>query len=67
MLELEALLPEDAILVADGGDFVATAAYTLRPRGPLMWLDPGAFGTLGVRLRNLLCLGYTCYSNSIVI
>ena len=49
MLELEELLPEDAILVADGGDFVATAAYTLRPRGPLMWLDPGAFGTLGVR------------------
>ncbi|KAG7162141.1 Acetolactate synthase-like protein-like [Homarus americanus] len=46
--ELEELLPPDAILVADGGDFVATAAYILRPRGPLMWLDPGAFGTLGV-------------------
>lgn len=46
--ELEELLPSDAILVADGGDFVATAAYILRPRGPLMWLDPGAFGTLGV-------------------
>jgi len=27
---------------------VATAAYVLRPRGPLRWLDPGAFGTLGV-------------------
>ncbi|MGE5162367.1 MAG: thiamine pyrophosphate-dependent enzyme, partial [Betaproteobacteria bacterium] len=37
-----------AIFVADGGDFVATAAYILRPRGPLAWLDPGAFGTLGV-------------------
>ncbi|XP_037784059.1 2-hydroxyacyl-CoA lyase 2-like [Penaeus monodon] len=47
-MELEELLPSDAILVADGGDFVATAAYILRPRGPLMWLDPGAFGTLGV-------------------
>ena len=39
---------DDAILVADGGDFVATAAYSMRPRGPLGWLDPGPFGTLGV-------------------
>ncbi len=38
----------DAIFVADGGDFVATASYVLHPRGPLTWLDPGAFGTLGV-------------------
>jgi acetolactate synthase-1/2/3 large subunit len=39
---------ENAVLVADGGDFVATASYIVRPRGPLAWLDPGAFGTLGV-------------------
>jgi acetolactate synthase-1/2/3 large subunit len=39
---------DDAIFVADGGDFVATASYILRPRHPLSWLDPGAFGTLGV-------------------
>jgi thiamine pyrophosphate-dependent acetolactate synthase large subunit-like protein len=39
---------DDAVFVADGGDFVATAAYVLRPRSPLSWLDPGAFGTLGV-------------------
>jgi len=45
---LEDVLPENAILVADGGDFVGTAAYVLRPREPLTWLDPGAFGTLGV-------------------
>ncbi len=38
----------NAIFVADGGDFVSTAAYVLHPRGPLTWLDPGAFGTLGV-------------------
>jgi thiamine pyrophosphate-dependent acetolactate synthase large subunit-like protein len=38
----------DAIFVADGGDFVGTASYVLRARGPLAWLDPGAFGTLGV-------------------
>jgi acetolactate synthase-1/2/3 large subunit len=45
---LEAHLGDDAVLVADGGDFVATAAYILRPRSPLSWLDPGVFGTLGV-------------------
>jgi acetolactate synthase-like protein len=61
-MALEQTLPDDCILVADGGDFVGTAAYTIRfalyntdvtrivyrPRGPLQWLDPGAFGTLGV-------------------
>ena len=46
--ELEKQLPDNTILVGDGGDFVASAAYILRPRGPLTWLDPGAFGTLGV-------------------
>lgn len=45
---MEAAAADDAIFVADGGDFVATASYVLRPRGPLAWLDPGAFGTLGV-------------------
>lgn len=45
---LDAALGNDAVLVADGGDFVATASYVLRPRSPLGWLDPGAFGTLGV-------------------
>jgi thiamine pyrophosphate-dependent acetolactate synthase large subunit-like protein len=39
---------ENAVMVADGGDFVSTASYILRPRGPLAWLDPGVFGTLGV-------------------
>ncbi len=41
-------LEKKSVLVGDGGDFVATASYTLRPRGPLGWLDPGVFGTLGV-------------------
>lgn len=48
LLKLEELLDSKAVLVADGGDFVATASYTLRARAPLSWLDPGAFGTLGV-------------------
>lgn len=46
--KLDAHLRDNSFLVADGGDFVATAAYTLRPRRPLQWLDPGVFGTLGV-------------------
>ena len=45
---LDAAAADDAMMVADGGDFVATASYIVRPRGPLAWLDPGAFGTLGV-------------------
>jgi acetolactate synthase-1/2/3 large subunit len=46
--EVDRVASDQALLVADGGDFVATAAYVLRPRAPLRWLDPGAFGTLGV-------------------
>lgn len=46
--EIDRLLAADSVIVADGGDFVATAAYTVSPRAPLSWLDPGVFGTLGV-------------------
>nr|HEX4317851.1 thiamine pyrophosphate-binding protein [Kofleriaceae bacterium] len=45
---MDEAMADDAVLVVDGGDFVATASYILRPRAPLSWLDPGAFGTLGV-------------------
>jgi acetolactate synthase-1/2/3 large subunit len=47
-LQVEGLMADDSVLVVDGGDFVATAAYIVRPRRPLAWLDPGVFGTLGV-------------------
>ncbi len=46
--EIDYAAGDDAIFVADGGDFVATASYILRPRAPLSWLDPGPLGTLGV-------------------
>ena len=36
------------IIIADGGDFVATASYIIRPCSLGGWLDPGVFGTLGV-------------------
>ncbi|MCX8114462.1 MAG: thiamine pyrophosphate-binding protein [Burkholderiaceae bacterium] len=45
---LDRVAGDDAVFVADGGDFVATASYIVRPRAPLAWLDPGVFGTLGV-------------------
>jgi acetolactate synthase-1/2/3 large subunit len=46
--EIENAIDGHSIIVADGGDFVATASYIIGPRGPLAWLDPGVFGTLGV-------------------
>ncbi|MGD9301480.1 MAG: thiamine pyrophosphate-binding protein [Desulfobacterales bacterium] len=46
--KLDEVIDDKGIIVADGGDFVATASYILQPSGPLKWLDPGVFGTLGV-------------------
>ena len=47
-LRIEEKLADKSVLIVDGGDFVATGSYIVRPRGPLCWLDPGVFGTLGV-------------------
>jgi acetolactate synthase-1/2/3 large subunit len=46
--EIDSIVDDDTIIVGDGGDFVGTAAYTVRPRRPGQWLDPGPLGTLGV-------------------
>ena len=46
--KLDKVIDAKSIIVADGGDFVATASYILQTSGPLKWLDPGVFGTLGV-------------------
>ena len=46
--EIDAVVDDDTIIVGDGGDFVGTAAYTVKPRRPGQWLDPGPLGTLGV-------------------
>jgi len=40
--KLEQYIGDNAVLIGDGGDFVATCAYTIKPRGPLGWLDPGS-------------------------
>lgn len=47
-LGIEKYMDENSIIIVDGGDFAASAAYICRPRGPLKWMDPGPFGTLGV-------------------
>ena len=63
--ELDKHLNDGDILIADGGDFVATASYILRPRSNLGWLDPGPFGTLGVGAGFILG-GKLTHPNSIV-
>ncbi|MGB1249744.1 MAG: thiamine pyrophosphate-binding protein [Candidatus Promineifilaceae bacterium] len=45
--QIEKAVGDNSVLIGDGGDFVATASYIVRPRKPLRWLDPGAYGTLG--------------------
>jgi len=44
---IDAALPDNSVIVADGGDFVGTASYIVKPKKALSWLDPGVFGTLG--------------------
>ncbi len=39
---------DDTVVIGDGGDFVATAAYALRLGAKGLWMDPGPLGTLGV-------------------
>jgi acetolactate synthase-1/2/3 large subunit len=46
--ELGKYVEDDSIVIGDGGDFVATAAYVLPIRRPGLWMDPGPLGTLGV-------------------
>lgn len=45
--ELNNHIQENAIIIGDGGDFVATTSYIIKPPKPLSWLDPGPYGTLG--------------------
>jgi len=46
--ELGKRLKPNDIVIGDGGDFVATAAYVLKLQHPQLWMDPGPLGTLGV-------------------
>jgi acetolactate synthase-1/2/3 large subunit len=46
--EIGKRLGKNDIVIGDGGDFVATAAYVLKLSWPQLWMDPGPLGTLGV-------------------
>jgi acetolactate synthase-1/2/3 large subunit len=46
--EIDKRLRPNDVVVGDGGDFVATAAYVLKMQAPQIWMDPGPLGTLGV-------------------
>ena len=46
--ELGKRLGPNDVVVGDGGDFVATAAYVLKLEWPQLRMDPGPLGTLGV-------------------
>ena len=46
--ELGKRLKKNDIVIGDGGDVDATAAYVLKLEWPQLWMDPGPLGTLGV-------------------
>ena len=46
--EVSQRLGREDVVIGDGGDFVATAAYVLKMEWPQLWMDPGPLGTLGV-------------------
>ncbi len=46
--EIGKRLGKEDVVVGDGGDFVATAAYTIPLEWPQLWMDPGPLGTLGI-------------------
>ena len=46
--EINEFLTEDTIYIGDGGDVVTISAQAVQPRGPGLWMDPGALGSLGV-------------------
>ncbi|MBI3002842.1 MAG: thiamine pyrophosphate-binding protein [candidate division NC10 bacterium] len=48
--EIRALLPEDAVIVIDGGDFPQWPRMTLPARRPGHWLRLGGLGTVGAAL-----------------
>ncbi len=48
--ELNKILDDDTIIIADGGDVVGLAAKVLTIKRPGQWLDPGPLGCLGVGL-----------------
>ena len=65
--ELDRVLPEDAVVIGDGGDVVAAVSRVLRVHRPGHWLDPGPFGCLGVGPGFALGVGAAGFGGRIVV
>ena len=65
--ELDRALPDDAVVIGDGGDVVAAVSRVLRVRRPGHWLDPGPFGCLGVGPGYALGVGAAGFGGPIVV
>ena len=48
--EIDRFVGEDTVIVADGGNIVASGSKIIRAPWPGSWLDPGRFGCLGMGL-----------------
>lgn len=64
--ELDRHLPDDAVVIGDGGDVVAAVSRVFRVRRPGHWLDPGPFGCLGVGPGYALGVGAAGFGGPIV-
>lgn len=65
--ELVPLLERDAIVIADGGDFVSYAGKFVDVYEPGGWLDPGPYGCLGVSAGYALAAGTLYPGRQIVV
>ena len=65
--ELDRVLPDDAVVIGDGGDVVAAVSRVLKVRRPGHWLDPGPFGCLGVGPGYALGVGAAGFGGPIVV
>lgn len=65
--ELDRVLPDDAVVIGDGGDVVAAVSRVLRVRRPGHWLDPGPFGCLGVGPGYALGVGTAGFGGPVVV
>jgi acetolactate synthase-1/2/3 large subunit len=65
--ELDRVLPDDAVVIGDGGDVVAAVSRVLRIHRPGHWLDPGPFGCLGVGPGYALGVGTAGGAGAIVV
>jgi len=65
--ELRRVLAEDAVTIADGGDFASFAGRYLEPGRPGCWLDPGPFGCLGTAMGYALAARLARPSAQIVV